>query len=144
MDKFDPFKAIGLNASDIVASNLRNSLSESEAIMRKINQDAVERRKRQEERDEELLTATLQIRDNTSSLHEIVGLLRESNLNQEELKLILEDIAALIMARDKKEAETIVRRAIGKINGAAQSLESINILTQSLMLFYKTVVPLLG
>lgn len=108
-----------------------------------IERSAEEKRRKKEEYDKHLLEATLQIRDNTSSLPEIVNLLRQSNLNQEEMRFVLNDIVALIIAKDKKEAESIFRQALAKINDTAQSVESIGILTRALMLFYNTVVPLL-
>lgn len=145
MDKFDPTKFGTINTTNIITSakGLQQSLRQSEALMREIERSAEEKRRKKEEYEKQLLEATLQIRDNTSSLPEIVTLLRQSNLNQEEMRFVLEDIAALIMAKDKKDAESILRRALAKVNDAAHSVESIGILTQALMLFYNTVVPLL-
>lgn len=94
-----------------------------------------EKKRKKEEFEKQILEATLQIRDNTSNLPEIVTLLRQSNLNQEEMRFVLEDIVALIMAKDKKEADSIFRRALAKINDTAQSVESIGILNQALMFF---------
>lgn len=130
MDKFEAMSAVQLS----------EMVRKAEEQKRKDE----EQKRKKDEFDKQMLEATLQIRDNTSSLPEIVTLLRQSNLNQEEMRLVLEDIVALIIVKDKKEADSILRRSFAKINDAAKSVESIGILTQTLMFFYNTVVPLLN
>ncbi len=129
MDKFEAMNAVQL--SEMVRKAEEQKRKEEE-----------EKRKK-EEFEKQMLELTKQIRDNTSSLSEIVTLLRQSNLNQEEIRFVMDNIADLIRAKDRKEAESIFRRALAKINDASRSVESIGNLNKAFMFVYSTVVPLL-
>lgn len=143
MDQFNQMKAIPFNPMDIMNSSIHQSIRENEVIMKQISRDAEEKRRKDEEYKQQMLDATLQIRDNTASLQDIIVLLRQSNANQDEIVLTLTYITELVQARDKVEATSIFKKAVAKINEAAQSVESIAVLTNTLMMFYNALLPVL-
>lgn len=83
------------------------------------------------------------INENTAQLKVIVELIHQSNERQDELIALTGDILAIAKARDKAEADSLLKKALEKISGTVDAGESILTLTKWALAIYKMVQPLL-
>ena len=83
------------------------------------------------------------INENTAQLKVIVELIHQSNEKQDEIIALTGDILAIAKAKDKDEADTLLKKALKKISGTVDAGESILTMTQWALAIYKLVEPLL-
>lgn len=83
------------------------------------------------------------INENTAQLKVIVELIHQSNEKQDELIALTGDILAIAKAKDKAEADSLLKKALEKISGTVDAGESILTMTKWALAIYKLVQPLL-
>lgn len=66
-----------------------------------------------------------EIAENTAYLKDIVGIVRETKLNGDELNLIMRAIFEVGSADNKEEADGLFKTALDKINSAGESVGNI-------------------
>lgn len=101
------------------------------------------KRKEDEEYKKKLLETTMEIRDNTESLKEIVTLLRGVNLKQDETKVLIEGISELIKANSPEDVENISSGIIGKIQSMGGTIDSLESIIKVLKIIKKVLIPLI-
>lgn len=65
------------------------------------------------------------IKENTANLYTMVELINKSNENQKELLEILTEILAISAAKDKKEAENLFKKVMGKVTQTTDDVDTI-------------------
>lgn len=84
--------------------------------------DHFEKSEKYQEKSLEILQ---QISENTANLYALVELISNSNDKQDEIIGVLIEILSIAKAREKKEAESLLKKAISKINDCADTGESV-------------------
>lgn len=83
------------------------------------------------------------INQNTANLYTLVDLISNSNDQQDEIIEIVSEILAIAKAKDKKEAESFLKRAMSKINDTVESTESIIKLVGWATAIYQIIITML-
>lgn len=83
------------------------------------------------------------INQNTANLYTLVDLISNSNEQQDEIIEIVSEILAIAKAKDKKEAESFLKRAMSKINDTVESTESILKLVGWATAIYQIIITML-
>lgn len=83
------------------------------------------------------------INQNTANLYTLVDLISKSNDQQDKIIEIVSEILAIAKAKDKKEAESFLKRAMSKINDTVESTESIIKLAEWATTIYRMIVTML-
>lgn len=83
------------------------------------------------------------INENTAQLKVIVELIHQSNEKQDELIALTGDILAIAKAKNKAEADSLLKKALEKISGTVDAGESILTMTKWALAIYKLVQPFL-
>ena len=65
------------------------------------------------------------INQNTANLYTLVDLISKSNEQQDEVIEIVSEILAIAKAKEKKEAESLLKKAMTKINDSVETADSI-------------------
>lgn len=84
------------------------------------------------------------INQNTANLYTLVDLISKSNDKQDEMLDIISEILAIAKAKDKKEAESFLKKAMTKINGSVETADSIVKLVGWATAIYNMVVNMLS
>ncbi|MEO1772976.1 hypothetical protein [Candidatus Enterococcus ferrettii] len=84
-----------------------------------------------------------EIADNTAYLKELVTINRETQLNTEELNLIMRAIFDVAKAKNKDEADTLLSKAIKGISEAGETAGNVASLITVALGIYNTVTALL-
>jgi len=129
----------GFNISKIDASSLLKSIDYSTMIPRfkspqmpefvsygKLQLEEQQAlRERTEAYQMESLMALRAIEQNTANLNSLVDLISKSNEQQDELILIIAEILTIAKAKDKKEAESVYTKVMGKITQTINDGETL-------------------
>ena len=83
------------------------------------------------------------INQNTANLYTLVDLISKSNDKQDEMLEIISEILAIAKAKDKKEAESFLKKAMTKINGSVETADSLVKLVGWATAIYNMVVTML-
>lgn len=83
------------------------------------------------------------INQNTANLYTLVDLINKSNDKQDEMLGIISEILTIAKAKDKKEAESFLKKAMIKINGSVETADSIVKLVGWATTIYNMVVTML-
>lgn len=83
------------------------------------------------------------INQNTANLYTLVDLISKSNDKQDEILEIISEILAIAKAKDKKEAESFLKKAMTKISGSVETADSIIKLVGWATTIYNMVVTML-
>lgn len=83
------------------------------------------------------------INQNTANLYTLVDLISKSNDKQDEILEIISEILAIAKAKDKKEAESFLKKAMTKISGSVETADSIIKLVGWATAIYNIVVTML-
>ena len=98
---------------------------------------------RSQEYQQQSLEELRAINENTAQLKVIVELIHQSNEKQDELIALTGDILAIAKAKNKTEADSLLKKALEKISGTVDAGESILTMTKWALAIYKLVQPLL-
>lgn len=83
------------------------------------------------------------INQNTANLYTLVDLISKSNDKQDEILEIISEILAIAKAKDKKEAESFLKKAMTQINSSVETADSIVKLVGWATAIYNMVVTML-
>ena len=83
------------------------------------------------------------INQNTANLYTLVELISKSNDQQDEVIEIIADILAIAKAKEKEEAESLLKRVMTKINDSVEVTDSIIKLVGWATTIYQMVVTML-
>lgn len=98
---------------------------------------------RTEEYQKQSLEMLKSINQNTANLYTLVDLISKSNDKQDEMLEIISEILAIAKAKDKKEAESFLKKAMTKINGSVETADSLVKLVGWATAIYNMVVTML-
>ena len=83
------------------------------------------------------------INQNTANLYTLVDLISKSNENQDEMLELIYEILTIAKAKEKKEAESIFKKIITKINDTVGTADSVIKLIGWATALYNMVLPML-
>ncbi len=83
------------------------------------------------------------INQNTANLYTLVDLISKSNEQQDEVIEIVSEILAIAKAKEKKEAESLLKKAMTKINDSVKTADSIVKLVGWATTIYNMVITML-
>ena len=83
------------------------------------------------------------INQNTANLYTLVDLISKSNEQQDEVIEIVSEILAIAKAKEKKEAESLLKKAMTKINDSVETADSIVKLVGWATTIYNMVITML-
>lgn len=95
------------------------------------------------EKQEEANGLLGQIVENTAVLKELVEINRQTQLSTEELNAVLQQIYEVAKAQNAKEADSLFKKALDKINTSGETVSNISSLVSLLMGIYNTVKPMI-
>lgn len=65
------------------------------------------------------------INENTANLYALVDLINKSNEKQDEMLEIITEILAIAKAKEKREAESLFKKVMSKINDSVETVDSM-------------------
>lgn len=83
------------------------------------------------------------INQNTANLYTLVDLISKSNEQQDEVIEIVSEILAIAKAKEKKEAESLLKKVMTKINDSVETADSIVKLVGWATTIYNMVISML-
>ena len=84
------------------------------------------------------------ISQNTANLYTLVDLINNSNEQQDKVIEIVSEILTIAKAKEKKEAESLLKKVTTKINDSVESAESMIKLYEWARVIYTMVITILG
>lgn len=125
--------------TDAIYRTMQNSIAEIE-VDPIIPEGYFEKTQEYQQKSLEMLQA---INQNTANLYTIVDLINKNNEKQDLLIEIVTEILAIAKAKEKKEAETLFKKVMSRINDSVEDVESIIKITGWAMTVYNMVLPML-
>lgn len=99
------------------------------------------------ERTEEYQARSLEmlesINTNTANLYTLVDLISKSNEKQDEMIGVITDILSIAKAKEKREAESLLKKAMTKINDTVETADSIVKLVGWASMIYNMTITML-
>jgi hypothetical protein len=96
-----------------------------------------------EEYQKQSLEMLHSINENTANLYALVDLISKSNEKQDEMLELISEILTIAKAKEKKEAESIFKKVMTKINDTADTADSMIKLVGWASAIYNMVITML-
>lgn len=96
-----------------------------------------------EEYQKQSLVMLRSINENTANLFTLVDLISKSNEKQDEMLNLISEILSIAKAKEKKEAESIFKKVMTKINDTVETADSIIKLVGWATVIYNMVITML-
>lgn len=127
------------NDYDVIYKTMQNNIADME-VEPIIPEGYFEKTQEYQQKSLEMLQA---INQNTANLYTIVDLINKNNEKQDVLIEIVSEILAIAKAKEKKEAETLFKKVMNRINDSVDDVESIIKITGWAMTVYNMVLPMI-
>ena len=142
------FNYIGENENNDIKnlmsrSNVDLINSAIEPQIRELESDARAKREENEVYQNEILRALRAIESNTANLYVILELISRSTEQQDELIEIFAEVLSIAKAKDKKEAESIYRKVMGKISQTVNDAETLAKVAGYATVVYELAKPII-
>lgn len=96
-----------------------------------------------QEYQQQSLETLKSINQNTANLYTLVDLISKSNEQQDEVIEIVSEILAIAKAKEKEEAESLLKKVMTKINGSVETADSMIKLVGWATTIYNMVITML-
>lgn len=124
---------------DAIYSAMQNNIADMQ-VEPIIPEGYFEKTQEYQQKSLEMLQA---INQNTANLYTIVDLINKNNEKQDVLIELVTEILAIAKAKEKKEAETLFKKVMSRINDSVEDVDSIIKITGWAMTVYNMVLPML-
>lgn len=102
-----------------------NIFRQSQKMEKELMAGVEEANKEREKYKQDVLNTLKNIEKNTESLNEIILLMQNSNLQQEEMNVMIQEILNIAKAKTVEEAKGLFSKAIDKIKGLTDDVSAM-------------------